>query len=189
MLDESASVANVNWQKELEFTKIIANTATIEEKGGRASVITFSLNSNLRIKFNAHTNYDSFARAVGNLKQAKISTNIPKALNMGLNSMFQTSNGMREKSEKIAILITDGDDVPPGSTTIQQYKNIAKKYRDRKIKLIVIGVGPVEKNKLKELVEDPNDLYIATNFRNLLTTIVKGVAESVQNPCKGNSII
>ena len=187
MLDESGSVSPNNWQQELEFTKIIADTATIEEKGGRASVITFSTNAHLKIKFNAHTNYNSFSRAVENLKQARSATNIPKALNLGLNSMFKTTNGMREKSEKIAVLITDGQDWPRGISTVQQYKDIAKKYRDRKIKLLVIGVGPVEKNKLKQLVEDPNDLYIAANFKNLLKTFVKGVAESVQGACKGIS--
>ena len=187
MLDDSSSVSLNNWKKELEFTKIIADTATIKEEGGRASVITFSTNSYLKIKFSAHKNYNSFVRAVENLKQIKRGTNIPKALNLGLNSMFKTSNGMREKSEKIAVLITDGQDWPRGSTTIQQYKNISKKYRDRKIKLLVIGVGPVEKNKLKQLVEDPNDLYIATNFKNLLKKFVKGVAESVQGACKGMS--
>ena len=182
MLDESSSVSRDDWLKQEEFTKVIAKEVELGEQGGRASVITFDDYALLKINFNAHLNYNSFASAVDSLHQRRGGTNIIKALNKGLDVMFQTKNGMREKSEKIAVLITDGRDKLPNITSYQQ---VAERYRQRKIKLLVVGVGPVDTSKLKELVHDEKDFFIARNFTQLLKTVVKDVAEYVQGACKG----
>ena len=150
-------------------------------QGGRASVITFNSDALLKIRFNSHLNYNSFASAVDRLHQRRGGTNIIGALNKGLAEMFQTRNGMREKSDKVAVLITDGVDHHDYSS----YRQVAERYRQRKIKLLVVGVGQVNRNKLKELVQDKNDFFVDTNFNELLTTVVKGVAENVQGVCKG----
>ena len=181
MLDESGSVSHENWLKEEQFTKVIAKEVEVGGQGGRASVITFNSNALLEIRFNSHLYYYSFARAVDRLHQRRGGTNIIGALNKGLAEMFQTRNGMREKSEKIAVLITDGVDF----NSISSYRQVAKTYRQRKIKLLVVGVGPVDRSKLKELVQDQKDFFVAKNFNELLKTFVKGVAESVQGACKG----
>ena len=181
MLDESGSVNWNNWLKEEEFTKVIAKEVEVGLKGGRAAVITFNSNALLKIKFNSHLNYNSFASAVDRLNQRRGGTNIITALNKGLNDMFQTKNGMRPDSDKIAVLITDGRD----SNSISKYRQVAAQYRQRNIKLLVVGVGSVDRNKLKELVQDQKDFFVATNFNELLKTFVKGVAENVQGACKG----
>ena len=183
MLDESGSVNSANWLKEEQFAKEIAKEVEVGDKAGRASVITFNSNSLLRIKFKDHLNYNSFASAVDRLNQRRGGTNIITALNKGLNDMFQARNGMRPESEKIAVLITDGRD----SNSISRYQQVAEQYRQRKIKLLVVGVGSVDRNKLKELVQDQKDFFVATNFNELLKTFVKGVAENVQGACKGKT--
>ena len=180
-MDESGSVSHDNWLKEEQFTKIIANEVEVGVQGGRASVITFNSDSSLKIKFSDHLNYKSFERAVDSLHQQSGGTDIIRALNKGLDEMFQTRNGMRQESEKIAVLVTDGSD----SNNIHSYRQVAESYRQRKVKLLVVGVGSVDRNKLKELVQDQKDFFVATNFNELLKTFVKGVAESVQGACKG----
>merc|ERR1712018_711416 len=112
---------------------------------------------------------------MGRLNQRRGGTNIIAALNRGLDSMFTYGTGMRFKSEKIAVLITDGQD----GNSISSYRTVAAKYRQRDIKLLVVGVGSVDRNKLKELVADQKDFFVATNFNELLKTFVKGVAENV----------
>ena len=183
MLDESGSVNVADWSKEKQFAKEIAKDVEVRDKAGRFSVITLHSNSKLRIKFKDHLNYNSFASAVDRLNQRRGGTNIITALNMGLNDMFQARNGMRPESEKIAVLITDGRD----SNSISRYQQVAEQYRQRKIKLLVVGVGSVDRNKLKELVQDQKDFFVATNFNELLKTFVKGVAENVQGACKGKT--
>ena len=183
MLDESGSVSHDNWLKEEQFTKIIAKEVEVGVQGGRASVITFNSDSLLKIRFSDHLNYKSFERAVDSLHQQSGGTDIIRALNKGLDEMFQTRNGMRQESEKIAVLITDGSD----SNNIHSYRQVAESYRQRKVKLLVVGVGSVDRSKLKELVQDQRDFFVATNFNELLKTFVKGVAENVQGACKGKS--
>ena len=98
LLDESGSVKAKDWRNTGKFTKVVAKAASIQKDLGQASIITFDTTSKLRIRFDEHLDYDAFARAVDNLIQHRGSTNIIDALNRGLNEMFQTTNGMREKS-------------------------------------------------------------------------------------------
>ena len=179
MLDESGSVQPKDWKNTGKFTKVVAKAASIQKDLGQASIITFSTSSQLKIRFDAYQDYDAFARAVDNLSQSRGGTNILDALNRGLNEMFQTTNGMREKSEKIAVLITDGEDS-------HNYKEVGKKYQERNIKLLVVGVGKVDKGKLKELVTEEKDFFVADDFDQLLNTVVTRIAENVQGVCEGN---
>ena len=181
MLDESGSVAAKDWKNTGKFTKVVAKAASIQKDLGQASIITFDSSSKLRIKFDAYQDYDAFAIAVDNLNQGGGGTNILDALNRGLNEMFQINNGMREKSEKIAVLITDGR----GSNS---YKDVGKKYQERNIKLLVVGVGNVDRVKLKELVKEEKDFFVADNFDQLLNTVVTRIAENVQGVCEGIQI-
>ena len=182
MLDESGSVVSKDWKNTGKFTKVVAKAASIQKDLGRASIITFDSTSKLKITFDAHQIYDAFARAVDNLNQGGGGTNIIDALDKGLNEMFQTKNGMREKSEKIAVLITDGKDFGNG---ISIYKEVGKKYQERNIKLLIVGVGNVDREKLKELVKEKRDFFVAENFDQLLATVVTRIAENVQGVCEG----
>ena len=183
MLDESKSVKAKDWKKAENFTKIVAKAASIQKDMGQASVTTFDKSSRLKIRFNEYQDYDAFATAVDNLKQHRGGTNIINALNKGLEEMFQTKNGMRDESEKIAVLMTDGKDKRKDIST---YKEVGKKYQERNIKLLIIGVGDVDRDLLKELVRDEKDLFVAENFDQLLNTVVGHIAENVQGACEGN---
>ena len=193
MLDESGSVNSKDWKNIGKFTKVIAKAASIQKDVGRASVVTFDDTSRLKIRFDTYQNHDAFARAVDNLNQRRGRTNIIGALNRGLNEMFQTRNGMRDTSDKIAVLITDGKDFTTIETNNRKsinsnsmYKEIGRKYQERNIKLLIVGVGDVDRDKLKELVKEENDFYVAENFNELLISVVTRIAENVQGVCEGN---
>ena len=188
MLDESGSVKSKDWKNIGKFTKIIAEAASMNRDVERASVITFDDSSRLQIRFDTYHNHDAFARAVDNLDLKKVGggTNIIDALNRGLNEMFLTSNGMRDTSEKIAVLITDGKDKRESINSTSMYNEIGKKYQERNIKLLIVGVGNVDREKLKELVKEKRDFFVAENFDQLLATVVTRIAENVQGVCEGN---
>merc|ERR1712136_253387 len=121
----------------------------------------------LMISFDQYYDYDRFARAVDDLaflRQHRGGTNIIEALNYGLRRMFYTFMGMRKKSEKIAVLITDEKD---SGNDISIYKEVGKKYQERKIKLLIVGVGNVDRRMLKELVAEEKDFFVAENFDQL----------------------
>ena len=95
--------------------------------------------------------------------------------------MFQTKNGMRRESEKLAFLITDGDS-NSGKTADRYYDEMKKKYQDKNIRLFVIGIGNVHKRKLRKLVDNKDDFIFIDNFDNLDDVLVKNVGQSI---CKG----
>ena len=66
-LDVSGSIGRINWEKEKQFTKAIANFANISESGGRASVILFQSSASLPIKFSEYKTHADFSLGVDNL--------------------------------------------------------------------------------------------------------------------------
>ena len=138
---------------------------------GHASVTIFSSNTGghpaaeLKIHFDEYYTYsnpggpvDSFEEAVDNIAYWGGGTKIDEGLKVARDEMFQISNGMRSGVSKTLILITDGQQHNV------DYNFWATEFHNRNIKVIVIGVGNVNVGDLQQLVEDPNDLHLATNF-------------------------
>ena len=102
-------------------------------------------------------------------------TDITRALRFSLDNMFQTSNGMRDNVEKVALILTDGKDSDDNNQ--DDYKDVKKRFVDRNIQLLVIGVGGpdvVDESKLKCLVQNPDYLFLPKDFDDLqeLTSLI-----------------
>ena len=87
--------------------------------------------------------------------------------------MFKPENGMREDSSKMMILITDGQ------SSDGQFNSLRQEYQNRKIQLLIVGVGNVNRRSLKKLVADEKDLFIAQNFDDLNQHFTKSVGQSI----------
>ena len=161
----------------------MAHKANISPKGGRASVITFSTDPNLDIKFSDHVSDQAlvtFAWDVDRLEQFKGSTQIINALKLGLDEMFQTINGMRNGNDsiKVLVLVVDGLDQKPGS----KYTEMGEAYKQENIRVIVVGIGTTAagfRGKLQRLVQDDNDLLITNSFDDLFDIVLKDVGQSL----------
>ena len=77
--------------------------------------------------------------------------------------MFNYPNGPRDNTEKVALLITDGQD----GNNISTYDEMGEKFKEQDITLIVIAVGDVEEEKLGRLVQSPNYLFPANDWDEL----------------------
>ena len=155
----------------------MAHAANISPNGGRASVITFSTDPNLDIKFSDHEKLVTFARDVDRLEQFKGSTQIINALKLGLDEMFQVKNGMRSGNDsiKVLVLVVDGLDQKPGS----KYTEMGERFKQENIRVIVVGIGTTGlKGKLGRLVQDDNDLFITSSFDDLADVVLKDVGQS-----------
>ena len=161
----------------------MANKANISPNGGRASVITFSTNPDLDIKFSDHENFVTFAWAVDRLEQSKGGTQIINALKLGLDEMFQTKNGMRSgtASSKLVVLVVGGIDQKPAKA----YTKMGDAYKQENIRIIVVGIGSTRfeaasfRGKLQRLVQDDNDLFITSSFDDLFDIVLKDVGQSL----------
>ena len=176
VLDVSTSIGLQNWIVEKTFTKKLARVINISPAGGRAGVVIFSQYAYLRIKLNQYTTYNGFAGGVDRLSKKGAGTSIGKGLKLALEQLFTLRNGMRSDAEKQVVLITDGQDKNSA------YHQIARRYRARNIKIIIIGVGSVNKWNLRKLVASDKDLYIAKNFDELkVDSFAENVGETICN--------
>ena len=164
IMDISGSVGG-HWADEKRFVMDLVRTFDLFSNGAHAAVTTFDDKASLGIKFQDHTTNDDFESALDALLFSGGYTEIGIALDVALNEMFQQVNGMRLDSPKVAVLITDGD-----SNSEVDYPRFRKLFRGAHIKLLVVGIGNVNKNGLLELVETPDDLLLVTDFAALDVT-------------------
>ena len=164
ILDVSGSVGG-HWADEKKFVMDLVRTFDIFPNGAHAAVTTFSSTASLAIKFQDHTTTDDFESALETLPSPSGGTEIGIAFDVALNEMFQEVNGMRLDSPKVAVLITDGE-----SNSFVDYLSRKLKFRAANIKLLVVGIGNVNKFDLLQLVATPEDLLLVTDFDALEVT-------------------
>ena len=174
ILDVSGSIGSRDWEIEKTFTKKLARVIDISPSGGRAGVVLFNSYAYTKIKFNSYNTYTAFASGVDRLPYRGGGTSISWGLRMALSQLFVTSAGMRTNSHKEIVLITDGRD------SGRDYDSLARQYRSRNIKIIVIGVGNVDRHNLMKLVSNSKDFYIANNFQQL-DSFAENVGETICN--------
>ena len=173
-MDISRSVSDDQWEKEKTFAKEISKLVDISESGGHVSVLRFDEYPYFDIKFDDFMTYDDFSTALDQLVNDEYQTNIYGALRSGLDEMFTSGNGMRSHSSKMMILITDG------KSDDSQFDDIRMEYQGKDIKLVIVGVGDVDESSLRKLVVSNKDLYIASNFNELLDKVTKKLGESIK---------
>ena len=176
VLDTSGSMQPKDWDIEKKFVKDLVKGLKMSPSGGHAAVTLFSSTANLEIKFSDHTNFNSFEAAVDGLPKANGGTRMDTGMYVALEQMFNTSNGMRPSAAKSVLLITDGQNGVPN-----WQDPVRNQYRARKIKIVVIGAGNVNKAELKRLVIDhQEDLHIASSMEALkMGTLFKDVGEGL----------
>ena len=174
VLDVSGSIGSRDWEVEKTFTKKLARVIDISPSGGRAGVVLFNSYAYTKIKFNSYNTYTAFASGVDRLPYRGGGTSISWGLKMALSGLFQTSAGMRTNSYKEVVLITDGRD------SGRDYDSLARQYRSKNIKIIVIGVGNVDSQSLMKLVSNSKDFYIVNNFQQL-SSFAENVGKTICN--------
>ena len=115
------------------------------------------------IKFSDHTTYFSFETAVDALPYWGSTTKIDLGLKVAIEEMFMESNGLRPDAHQTLFLITDGQQLDIDFNLWREKLNKAE------LRIIVIGVGNVNRRDLIHLVNDDADLYLAKDFDMLLS--------------------
>ena len=111
-------------------------------------------------------------------------TDIIRALTGSLTLMLQSSSGMWEYVEQVAILITDGQDTDDKGYSIKEghdeyprllenYVEMAETFKQRKIKILAIGVGDVGEKTLNTLVQSPEHFIKVDTFADLLNNLTE----------------
>ena len=165
-MDSSGSIGS-EYFKEKKFIIETVAGLDLSPSGTHAGVITFSDNAEHSIKLKDHTDIKSFTDAVNKIDHMKSITRIDLALKLAEKEFFTKSNGARDVSKKMLVIITDGaqtkkpDSVDPAG--------LADEFRKKGVNVLVIGVGSgVEKNELDRMAGGADKAYIANSFDDLL---------------------
>ena len=153
---------------------------------GRAAVMSFSSEANLRISFNECTSMECFAAELDSLHHGRGGTDIPSALNFALQQIFELSDQhqMGTKSKRFAVLITDGADSPGRPTLDSEYDEISRKFNENDITIITVGIGEVDEKHLIVLSGE-EDFFHPDAFHNLTERFSKDIANEI---CEGMNL-
>ena len=178
----SNAVRNPGIGKGKEVVKKIANIANFTTNGSHGAFMTFDHNPNEPlIRFDDIASVDQFNKKVDEIDEDCFGgTDIIEALNSSLSQLFDYPNGIRNNTEKVAILITDGVD-QNNETTYDQY---GKEFKEQDITLIVIAVGNVDLSNLERLVQSPGYLFPAKDWDDLDDALIKLITAAI---CDGNT--
>jgi len=184
-----------------KFIKDLANVANFKREGSHGAFMIFSRNMPPeemdKIKFSEQQDLDNYLETIDSViddvnqtacyRGRYGMTDITNALDVSLARMFQRNSGMREDAEQVAVLITDGRDtntaghvIPEGELT-PMYVEIAKRFKERKIKIFAIGVGDVSETNLRHLVQSPQHFFHAETFDELVENVTKEISTLICN--------
>lgn len=166
-MDSSGSLKD-HYGQEKKFLKALASKYSVSKTGVRASVVTFSDDAELSIKFNDHYDTRSFTDAVEGIALMGGHTRIDKALRLTQKEMFAQRNGGRIAVPKVVVMLTDGTQTWDASA--EDPVLIADELRKLGMNILVVGVGNRINNKeLKSIAGQDQRFFTAVNFDELVS--------------------
>ncbi|XP_056421865.1 collagen alpha-1(XII) chain isoform X3 [Hyla sarda] len=179
LVDGSWSIGRPNFRTVRAFISRLVEVFEIGPDRVQIALAQYSGDPRTEWQLNAHATKKSLMDAIANMPYKGGNTLTGLALNFIHQNNFKAAVGMRPKSRKIGVLITDGksqDDIVGPS----------KKLRDEGIELYAIGIKNADENELKEIATDPDEIYVFNvNDFNQLTNIVEPVTTNLCNSVKG----
>jgi collagen type VI alpha len=167
VLDSSATVTEEEFKMTKQFVKAIIGNGGYSSSKDRLALVRFSSKTYI----NWHAGFDWFDdkkelhQAIDDLSHVPGKRDSGAALEIVRTRVFTRLGGMREKSKKIAVIITNGD-----STDQTNLEKEAIVLKNMHVTIYVIGVGKgVSRAKLKRVVSAPAKRHIFTveRYRNL----------------------
>lgn len=111
VLDESGSVTQANWVKQVAFTKELVGIFPVAQDKVRVGFSTFSSKVNKEVQLKESKKADDFNKALDDVKYGGGSTNTPAAIDKARTQSFSKSNGDRIENPAVPnfmIIMTDG---------------------------------------------------------------------------------
>ena len=169
-----------------KFINELIKIANFSQNGSHGALLRFSderLSNEdmLEVKFSDQLDLNSYAEAINRTIEKGSGpggTNIINALDVSLDRIFQTSSGMREDAIKVAVLITDGDDGKSG----REYTERKELFKNRKIKILAVGLADTDDENLKELVQSSEHFFKADTFEDLIGNVTEVIGALI---CEG----
>lgn len=190
LIDSSGSISATNYRKVKTFVANLAANFNISPGGSRAAVVLYSTDASTDIKFTDFTSSATFARAVQRLTHQRGSTRIDRALQRAYYDLFSPRADSRYDVQKIAFLLTDGEQTPSnGAVSLDR---AARRIKNEGVRIVAIGVGEnVKKEELNSIASSDQDVILADTFDSLLEevepltiSVCRGLESKFLKKCK-----
>ncbi|XP_048579839.1 uncharacterized protein LOC5504566 isoform X2 [Nematostella vectensis] len=169
IMDASSSIGPEDFKKEREFVKELASSFTFRNGGTQgtlAGVITYSDYATLQIPFGRHRTLEGFKSAVDFIPYTFGRTRIDKALKLASEKLFTSG---RRNFPKVLVILTDGVQTPdPDAKPLDE---AVLPLKEAGIRLMGIGVGPYFRRDELLLMVEPENLFTARDFDDLLRKV------------------
>ena len=185
-LDTSESIWEEDFQKQLKFVSQIVQQFDIGPDKVRVGMVTFGSSVNHQFHLNDFHRRHKLISAILNVQYVGGGTNTAGAIAHARNVMFKSTNGGRNKADKILIVITDGFSRNTTKAALE-----ASICRSIGIKLFTVGVGfGVDNFELTAIANRPSDDSEKFSFRVDDFQELKAIESDITHTlCKGMVVI
>ncbi|XP_076434754.1 matrilin-1-like [Babylonia areolata] len=173
LLDSSRSLGSDNFQKVLNFTRLMVNRYDISTNKTRVAAISFSTVARLEFGLNQYHSAKELRRAVEAIPYMDgLETNTHLAFRKALDRVF--SPNPSENMTQAIICVTDGQPTNPYAL-----KDVVDEARKRNILLFAVGVGSEVEEGLEQIATNSTSdfIYHAANFDQGLINIIRNFSQ------------
>ena len=103
-MDASGSLYYDNYDREKQFVNQVIDRQMVGNQNTRISVMSYSKNAKVHIRFDQYFNKTQLTAAVKNIPYESLNTRIDKALALAKSEMFTEANGARPYARRVKFL-------------------------------------------------------------------------------------
>ncbi|XP_067433182.1 collagen alpha-1(XII) chain-like [Thunnus thynnus] len=148
---ESKSITSEDYENIKSFLTQIVNNFNIGPDKVQIDMVQYI--SGMEWELNTYQTKQTVLEAIANLQETRERSILGEALHYIFNIKFKPKVGMRAESQKIAILITDGESQDDAFLASQR-------LRDTSVEIYTIGVKDANETRLRTIASDPDDIHM-----------------------------
>ncbi|WAR09891.1 CO6A6-like protein [Mya arenaria] len=182
LLDASTSISNEKFANILDLAKLIVNKADIDSGGVRIGLASFDNEVHVHFALNKYSTKFEIVDAIDNAKYVSSATKYRRnAMGILRKRMFVQSNGDRPGKKSFLVIVTDGLQ----EENMNRYLNEAIRMKRNNVKIMTVGVGVDNSNRLFAASSDPkNDYSISVDNFGELKSVPALVLPMLPDNCK-----
>ncbi|XP_026859904.2 integrin alpha-X-like isoform X2 [Electrophorus electricus] len=173
LFDDSQSISNDDFSKMINFIKAIIKTFQLPRS--QVAVAKFSTESSAVFQFDNFAQDQDADNLMKEVDHSQGQTYTPSAIRFVLEKMFLKDMGMRNESQKLLVVITDGKSNDP----LESFDTVIPLAEARNIIRFAIGVGKEYSHAELDQIASSSRYVLETDSFSALASILKQLKEKI----------
>lgn len=188
IVDTSGSISRRNFRLLQRFIHSLVDGFKVAKDYTHIAIIEYSTAASVQLRFNdlsgRNLTRNNVNKKVQSMPHKKGFTYIDKALRKADQDVFTYAAGMRYDSDKVALVMTDGEQTVEKNSTksdIEILTEASKPLKDKGVRIISLGIGRGANKKSLEAISSGSDVYSSESFsklRLLVRKLKKGTCQA-----------